>query len=240
MDISKLKRNAKAVNSTLKEVSNVLYATKPTKLYSPVRFSERQLSFIGGDIYVVGIFAIVVNDIDYIVSTINAMVPITPTSYQVVDIDGEDYYEFYFEPGSVIIPNMNLVKKDSLTYHIYDEIISKGKIPWYLGYLELAGIFDSAVKHAGANIGTNREVTELIVSLIARDAKDRTKYYRQTIKSLEDIKKKPPVFIPMRSVIYAATNTLNKLAGSYMESGIVSALVDPSERQERIESLLVA
>ena len=44
----------------------------------------------------------------------------------------------------------------------------------------------------------------------------------------------------MRSVIYAATNTLNKIAGSYMETGVVSALVSPSDREERIEILLKA
>lgn len=238
MDISQLRRNPEAVKSSLREVENRLFVTQPTKIYSPVRFSERNLASVGSEIYIVGIYAIVINDRDWAVSIIDAMVKIEPTSYRIVQIEGDDYFEFYFEPGSVMCPNMDLVKTDTLTYRIYDEIISKGKIPWYLGYLELAGIFDSAKYHAGTNIGSDREVTELIVSLIARNQEDRTKYYRQTVQSIDDLQRSPPTFIPMRSVIYAATNTLNKIAGSYMETGVVSALVSPSDRVEHIESIL--
>ena len=238
MDISQLRRNPEAVKSSLREVENRLFVTQPTKIYSPVRFSERNLASVGSEIYIVGIYAIVINDRDWAVSIIDAMVKIEPTSYRIVQIEGDDYFEFYFEPGSVMCPNLDLIKTDTLTYRIYDEIISKGKIPWYLGYLELAGIFDSAKYHAGTNIGSDREVTELIVSLIARNQEDRTKYYRQTVQSIDDLQRSPPTFIPMRSVIYAATNTLNKIAGSYMETGVVSALVSPSDRVEHIESIL--
>lgn len=238
MDISKLLRNPDVVKKTLREVENCLYATQPTKIYSPVRFSERNLAQIGSEIYIVGIYAIVVNDVDYAVSLVNAMMKIEPTSFQIVNINGDDYFEFYFEPGAVICPNLELVKTDTLTYRIYDEIISKAKIPWYLGYIELGSIFDTAKYHAGTSIGSDREVTELIVSLIARNKEDRTKYYRQTVQSIEDLKGQPPAYIPMRSVIYAATNTLNKIAGSYMETGVISALVSPSERVEHLESIL--
>ncbi len=238
MDITKLRRDPEAVKASLKEVGNVLYVSQPTKVYSPVRFSERNLAQVGAEIYIVGIYAMVINDFEWAVSLVDAMIRIEPTSYKIVNIDGDDYFEFYFEPGSVFCPNLELVKTDTLTYRIYDEIISKGKIPWYLSYLELGGIFDSAKYHAGTNIGSDREVTELIVSLIARNKEDRTKYYRQTVESLDDLQKNPPVFIPMRSVIYAATNTLNKIAGSYMESGVISALVSPSDRVEHIESIL--
>lgn len=238
MDISTLKRNPAAVIASLKELGNALYVTQPTKVYLPVRFSERNLAQVGSEIYIIGIYAIVINDSDWAVSLVDAMMKIEPTSYKVVSIEGDDYFEFYFEPGSVFCPNIDLVKTDTLTYRIYDEIISKGKIPWYLSYLELGGIFDSAKYHAGTSVGSDREVTELIVSLIARDRDDRTKYYRQTVKTLDDLQSKPPAFIPMRSVIYAATNTLNKIAGSYMESGVISALVSPSDRTEHIEELL--
>lgn len=238
MDINSLERNPSAVVSTLKELGNTLYVTRPTKVYLPVRFSERNLAQVGSEIYIIGIYAIVIDDKYWAVSLIDAMMKIEPTSYKIVSIDGDDYFEFYFEPNTVLCPNTELVKTDTLTYRIYDEIISKGKIPWYLSYLELGGIFDSAKYHAGTSVGSDREVTELIVSLIARDREDRTKYYRQTVKSLDDLKSRPPAFIPMRSVIYAATNTLNKIAGSYMESGVISALVSPSDRTEHIEELL--
>jgi hypothetical protein len=168
------------------------------------------------------------------------MVKITPTSTIKVKFNEEEYYKFDFDAGSTVIPSLQLVQTDVLVYKIYDEIMAKGNVPWYLDYNDLGRLFDTAKYHAGANIGSNHEVTELIVSIIARNPKNRHEYYRRTVKSKEDVKKNPPAFVPLRSVVYSATNTTNKLAGSYFEAGLVSALNSPSTRTERIESILMA
>ena len=241
MDRSKLIRDPKRVQAYLEELPNgSLVCKKPVKIYIPARFAERGLAQIGIETYIVGIYAIVVEDVYYGVSLVNAMLPIEPTSTLKMQIEGDEYYEFSFDAGSVVVTSTDLVKTDVLVYKIYDEIISKGRVPWYLGELELGKIFDTAQYHAGANIGANQEVTELIVSMISRDEKDRNKYYRTTITDLSELETKRPAFIPLRSVQYAATNTTNKLAGSYFGDALVSALVNPADRVERIESLLRA
>jgi hypothetical protein len=218
------------------EVNNArLVAAKPVKIVIPARFAERELAYVGIDTRIVGIFAMIVDDQYYGVSLANAMMRITPSSTSKVMYDEDEYYEFSFDAGATVCPQLDLVKIDTLVYNIYDEIISKGRVPWYLSYEQLGMLFDTAKEHAGANIGQQQEVTELMVSIIARDAEDRTKYYRQVIA--QDPQKKP-VFIPLRSVAYAATNTLNKLAGSYAKDGMISALVTPTERVERLEELL--
>jgi hypothetical protein len=239
MDIKKLIRNPEKVHDCLVEVDGKLIAKKEVKIYIPSRFAERSLAFIGADIDIVGIYAIVVEDTYYGISLVNAMIRIEPTSTMKILINDEGYYEFTFEPGSTITPSVNLVKNNKLVYRIYDELIAKGRVPWYVGYTDLGKLFDTSKYHAGANIGTNHEVTELLVSIISRDSNDRHKYYRQVVQSIDDIVKKPPVYIPLRSVTYTATNTTNKLAGSYFQEGLVSALVSPSERKERIESILL-
>lgn len=234
-----LKRDPAKVQSYLKELPDGrLVTTKGCKIIIPSRFAERGLAFIGIETQIVGIYAMIVDDAYYGVSLVNAMIRIEPTSTMKIVIDEEEHCEFYFEPGATVIPDTQLVKIDTLVYKIYDEIIAKGRVPWYLGYTELGKLFDTAKYHAGANIGTNHEVTELIVSMISRDAKDRTKYYRQTVKTMDEVTKHPPAFIPLRSVTYAATNTTNKLAGSYFKEGVVSALVSPADRVERIEEIL--
>lgn len=239
MEPKKLKRDASKVHACLKELPDGrVVTTKECKIYIPARFAERGLAFIGIETTIVGIYAIVVDDTYYGISMVNAMMRIEPTSTVKVSIDEEEFYEFSFDPGSTVISSTQLVRNDQLVYKIYDEIIAKGHVPWYLGYSELGKLFDTAKYHAGANIGTNHEVTELIVSMIARDVKDRHRYYRTAIKSYEDLVKNPPAFIPLRSVTYAATNTTNKLAGSYFSDGLVSSLVSPADRVERIEDLL--
>lgn len=239
MDPTKLVRDAEKVHAYLKELEDErLITVKGCKIYIPTRFADRGMAQIGIETYIVGIYAITVDDKYYGVSLVNAMMRIEPTSTMKVIINEEEYYEFYFEPGSTVVSKVQLVKTDTLVYRIYDEIIAKGHVPWYLGYTELGKLFDTARYHAGANIGSNHEVTELIVSMIARDAKDRHKYYRQTIKNMTDLRFNPPAFVPLRSVTYAATNTTSKLGGSYFHEGMVSSLVSPSDRVERIESLL--
>jgi hypothetical protein len=241
MDVSKLIRDPKRVQAYLEELPNgSLVCKKPVKIYIPVRFAERGLAQIGIETYIVGVYAIVVEDVYYGVSMVNAMLPIEPTATLKMQIDGDEYYEFSFDAGSVVVTSTDLVKTDVLVYKIYDEIISKGRVPWYLGYLELGKIFDTALYHAGANIGANQEVTELIISMISRSEKDRNQYYRTTIEDLSQLMVVKPAFIPLRSVQYAATNTTNKLAGSYFGDALVSALVNPADRVERIESLLRA
>jgi hypothetical protein len=155
-------------------------------------------------------------------------------------IDEDEYYEFEFDKGATVIPLLDLLKTDSLVYKIYNEIIAGGHTPWYLQYTDLALIFDTAKEHAGANIGQNHEVTELLVSLVARNAKNRNEYYRHSIKGMSDLVTDKPVFIPLRSVEFAASNTLNKLAGSYFSRGVVSALVNPTDRMERLDQILQA
>lgn len=241
MDIKSLVRDASKVHACLQELPDArVVAVKPCKIYVPSRFSEHNLAEIGVDTYIVGIYVIVVEDKYYGVSLINAMHRIVPTSTIRIKIDGEEYFEFFFEAGQTVFATTYLLKNDVLVYRIYDEILSKGKIPWYINYDDLGHIFDSASFHGGANIGKESEVTELIVSLISRNKKNMTQYYRTTIKSLDEIKTNPPEFVALKSVVYAATNTTNKLAGSYFATGVVSALVSPAERKERLESILTA
>lgn len=239
MDKKQLVRDGARVTACMRELQNEsLVAVREVKLYIPVRFAEHSLAQVGIETYVCGIVMYVVENKYYALSKINAMIRITPTSWSKITVDDEEFYEFYFEPGSTITPSLQLVRTDTLVYKIFDELFSKGRVPSYQGYVDMAGIFDSARKHAGANVGSNHEVTEMLVSLIARNPNKRQEYYRQSVQSEDDLVKHPPIWTSLYSVTDSATNTLNKLAGSYFHEGVVSALNSPSERKERLEELL--
>lgn len=239
MDLLSLVRDPARVHAALAELPDSrLIAVKPCKIYSPVRYTERNLSFIGAENHILGIFGITVEDKYYGVCLLNTMVSIEPSETKRVKIGNDDYYEFSFVEGATVLTTTNLVKSDTLVYRIYDEFIAKGYVPWYMGYEEIGHIFDTAKEFAGAHIGTNQEVTQLIASIVARDPKDRTKYFRTAIKSVDDLHTVKPAFVPLKSVQYSATNTTAKLGGSYFQQGVTSALINPSTRCERIESIL--
>jgi hypothetical protein len=239
MNIKEIVRNSEYVRAHLHELADdKLVTSKDCAIYIPVRFSECGMASVSVETNIVGIYLLVMEGKYSAISLVNTTLRITPQSTNRVVINGDEYYEFVFPAGSTVIPNMNVVQNNKIPYRVYSEFFAKGRIPFYLNYEDLAKIFDTAKKFGGVNIGSEREVTELLVSIISRDSKNRSGYYRQTVETADDVKNKKPAFIPLKSVAYSATNTTNKLAGSYMQDGIVSALVSPSERVERIEGLL--
>ena len=239
MDWTRWKRDPVEANKALTVLKDGSIMTpRGCKIYIPERFVEKQLAVIGAETYIVGIFAIVVEDKFYGVSTTNAMMRVTPTTISTVKFDQDSYLELIFDPGSVVFATNLLIKSDTLVYYIFDEFIAKGRIPWYIGYEDLATLFESADRHAGVSLGANHSILEMFAAAVARNNQNRAKYYRHSIESQDDPVKRPPAIIPLRSITYGATNTTSKLMGSYWNDGLTSALVNPSEKQERIEELL--
>lgn len=235
MDIKTLVRDGEAVKKAIKQVDQTLVASLDCKIYIPRRFEERKLAIISDEIRIVGIYAICVGN-NYGVSSACAMMQITPSSTSIVSVDGDEYYEFTFYKGAVITPNCNLVKEDTLVYNIYDEVIAKGHIPWYLSYKDIGKIFTTSDYHAGLSLGPTNVAIEILAASIARSKDDRTIYYRHVIDNLEGVDNS--VKIPFRNVIYGATNTTARLTGAYFDDGLTSALTNPSETTEGIETLL--
>ena len=239
MDVRKLIRNPETVKGQLKkQADNTVITNRGCKIYIPARFAERNLADLGVDNYIVGMFAMTVDDTYYSFCNINALIQITPDSVNKINIEGEDYLEFVFMKGSTVIKNTFLVMNDILVFRIYDEFMSKGNIPWYMNYEDAGKMFETAGKHGGTSVGSSPEVVEMLIATIFGDAKDRNISLRTIINTGEDLITKKFVTIPLRSVAYAASNTTNKLAGSYFSVGLTSALVNPTERTEKIEAIL--
>lgn len=237
--INRLLRDADQVIPHLRELpSGELMTTKTCRIQIPKRFTQRGLAEIGMDTYIVGLYPLIMDNY-YAVSNVNSMVKINPHRVTNITIGGVPYMEFAFLENQVLITNINLVKRDTLIYNIIDELVFKGNIPWYVGYDDLGKLFDTAGEYAGSGVGSNYEVIELMASILARNPRDRTQYYRMILDSEKD-KAINPSYVAMSSVYYAATNTLNKLAGSYFSDGVVSALVSPTTQVEKIEQLLRA
>lgn len=239
MEISKLVRDAKRVHANLREMPDEsLVVLKPCKVYIPTRFQTTGLAEIGAETQIVGLAAIVFEDAYYAVLSVNAMVKITPSRIEKVKINNTEYYEFHFTAGSTLTPNLNLFVNTGVLYDVYNEILASAKVPWYLSYNDLGSIFDTSGKHAGGDIAKRPEVIEIIVAKIARQPQDKNLPYALLAKTPEVMAKTRASYVPVKSVIFSATNTLTKLAGSYMQHGVISAIVRPTERTEKLEAIL--
>lgn len=239
MDPTRLTRDASKVHAALRTTADkAVVALKPVKIYIPERYLEKNLASVGAITSIVGIFAITVDDKYYGVSTTNAMLQITPSATATVKLDGETYLEFSFEAGSTVFKTVDLLRNDVLVYYIFDMFIAKGRIPWYLNYYDVLELFSTADRFAGVRLGPSHAILEMIASAIARDPSDRTKFYRHTVKTNDEVLKRPPAIVALRSIGLGATNTTARLMGAYWNEGLTSALVNPSDRVENIEELL--
>jgi len=234
-----LKRNASAVLSQLVENQTGQVLTKvPCKIQVPVRFSTVGLGQVGIETFVYGCFPIILDSGEYSVCNVCALVELNPYKVTISTLDEVEYYNFFFEANQVVIKTTDVVKRDLIIYNVFDEFIFKGKIPWYMDYEDLGKLFDTSKEYANSNVNRNYEVIELIASIITRSKEDRTKYIRAIAKKFEDTELKNIDYVPLKSIYYSVSSNINKLAGSYFNDGVVSALVTTNTQVEKIESIL--
>ena len=232
MDISKLKRNPQYIIKYMKEMDDgSIIFTKEARVHVPKKWSESDLVNIADPITTIAILAIVIDGYYSIVTTCSIMAT-DPSKVSQVNIESEDYIEFIYQPKDRFLLNKSLVKRDTFPYKLFTFIFDKGQIPWYLDYSDVSQVYDNCPKYANVKFNLPHCVFEMIVGAIARNAESKNTYYRHG-----DWNKKP-VYIPLRSVQFAASNTTAKLIGAYWSEGLSSALVNPSDRKELIEELL--
>lgn len=237
----KLHRNAKAVLAALAENETGQYIAKvPCKIQAPVRFSEVGLGNMGVEVFLYGLFPIILESGEYGVINIPALVELDPSKIDIITIGEEEYHELTFEEGQVVIKNGSVVRRKTLMFNIFDELIFKGKVPWYVTYEDLGKAFDGAKEYGDSNVGETNETLELVTSMVTRASSDRTKYIRTTAKTYDDVSLGKLAYVPLKSVFYSINSTLNKLTGSYFSEGVTSALVNPTNEVGKIEAILRA
>ena len=239
MDFSSLKRDDIVIKASVTVTPDKRMLTKTgCKIIIPSRYIDKGLAVLGNVVNCVAIFAMVVNDQTYSVMSADAMMPLTPDSISEVTIGDEKYHEFSFNKGSVVCPNMNLVKSNVFIYEIYAEFYSKGKYPCYFNRRDCGMVLSTAQKHGGLSLGANNLPCELVASYVTRDGKNVRKFFRHIAKSMKDDKTKPYIFIPLTSVAFGTQDTTAKIGGAYLDEGITSGLVDQADSISIFERIL--
>ncbi len=235
-----MQRDPIAIQAALYESNeHKLYCKKPLILEFPKRFVDRGMAHIGIETDVYGIFALH-DEVHYSVSLVPSMINTSPEQIRIVERSDEPYYQFLYSEGSCVIDNTMLVRKDTLVYNIMEEFFLKGNVPWYVSYDDLGRIFDNAKTYADSDVAQNYAIMEALAAYIARDPKDKAIQYRLTHKDKASLKESPVYIGLFGNVFYAAPGTVAKLAGSYFQDAVVSALVQPESKATHLEKLLLA
>lgn len=239
IEISNLKRNPNVISEVVQLIDKSLVAKKKCSIILPFRWLQAGLLEIGSTSYCATIFPIVNENNEYAVSNICTKMEITPSSIEIIRHEGKDHYVFSFDKGDTITPDINLVKDDTYSYSIYDEIIQKAKAPWFMNYNDVGRVMATSKSHSGVTLSGTNAIFELITSTLSRNG-DMSKQYREVINSLElpELNKHKREGVPLNSVVYATSNKMNKLMGGYIEDGLTSALTEEESPISGVEQLL--
>lgn len=233
------KRNYKAVISHFVEKNGQLLTKSDCSIMIPSRWTDVNLADIGVSTFSYGFFPIILNDTkEYMITNVPVKIELQPYQTKKIKVGDEEYIEFGFEANSVVFKTMQVVKKRTMIYDILSELLLKGKVPWYASYRDMATIFRLAKKYADSDAANVDAVSELIASIIARSPKDMKRYLRLDLENKKGADSNDILYVPLSSVVHSVNNTVNKITGAYFNDGIQSALVHPSNKAERIETVL--
>lgn len=234
IDFSKLKRDRSLGEQVYQMTKGgQIIAKAPCQIVIPSRYFEVGLGTIGEYVEALGVYGLVSNGV-YAPCIALAIKPFSPDSVTKYTVEDVEYTVLNFDKGSVICPNYNLVKSDTLLYYI-DEWFYKGAhIPHFFDENDVGRLMRDLKYYTGVKVTRNNRPWELIASYITRSSKDIRQFYRH----VGDKKLVPPIYVPLDSVAFSAVSTFSKLSGAYMDEGLLSATLHKSKEISKIEEVI--
>jgi len=237
MDISNLKRKPEVVIKTLTEKNGQLITKTGCTVMIPAGYTNKGLATISSEVSILGVFALIIEGGFYSVSKATSLMIIEPDTIDTIDIEGEDYIVFTFNPGSVVIKNTMLVRDKKIVNTIMDYFIDYGHSPWFINYVDHAEIFKDSGYFNDIKLGSSQSVRDVITAHISRNPNKFAQYYRHAIKDGSGLLIRP-TFIATRDIANNTTSNLARINGSELQRAIKSSLLANPTRIEPLEQLL--
>lgn len=149
-------------------------------------------------------------------------------------IDNIPYIAVHLTHGDRFMTNTTVVRNKDISYAVFVEFITKGKLIYFIDYKNILTLFDQTVPMTDTNLHVDHVVFETIYAHLFRDSKNLHLQYRYT-----DMKN-PGTMIGLRSINYATDSTSARLIGANFPIGLNSALIVESTEQHLAEDLLRA
>lgn len=217
-------------NNTVRK-GKQLICKVPVTIEVPETFFRKGLIEFGESTFFMGVCAFISGD-TYSVGLIPSMFRCNPPSVNEVKREDGVYYQFQFPKNGILIEDMEVVLKDTITYNLFDLFFMEGKIPWFINYTDCVVLLGNHEKYAGSYIGSNRIVNEMMTAYITRLKSD------PQIQLRFDPGNKDFRFVGLENVFFSTPSTLNKLAGNYFKDAMVSALITHQDEPTKLERVI--
>lgn len=212
----------------------VYFTGDKLECFIPTRYETDDYLSIDENVHALAIFSIRIDDKIDGGLQLPAIITIEPTETYETTIDEEHYLVCVLKKGDKIMNTMSVMQIEKIGYFMWREFLSLGRMPSYLTYQNVVGLMDDLKEITGRGTNGNHTILELIYAHLFRDAKDLNIKYRHTTMT------QPPAHVTLRDVSYGPSSTLGRIAGSYTDTGINSALLNQADQNHEIEDLFRA
>lgn len=202
-------------------------------------YIEKNLCSIMDTVNTIGMFAIIHPSTgNFGVFMIPAMVDLNVTLMNKFVNQDVTYRVLSYKKYDTIMEQSEVIVNDKLSYYLYNNFVELARVPWYIHYDALLGMFDQEWHYVGKLLTDVPQVIDMLISSIARDSKNDAMLYRGVVKSKEDIFANPPKWIPMKNISMGPADTMNKILGAYYDDGLASAIAKPSDVTTDVEKIM--
>ena len=231
-------RDAKKVHADLVDQDVSTITKGGCYIYIPVGFTSKEMAFISSEVIIMGMFAISTDRKTYGVSNVTTLIAITPTTFEEVEIFGEPYYEFRFDPGTVVFPNRMLPCIPGHVYNIVSYLYDFGNVPFWMNAVDHAELLADVGKWNTFKVFNDQIDRDVYAAHIQRNPKNVREFFRASLKKDSDLFN-PVQFIPLRDGSLNKTSRLAKITDTELRRGIRSALTNDPVRAEPLEDIFM-
>lgn len=242
MDISKLKRVPSVIHDSLITRNGQVLTKTGCVISIPANYTNYNLAVLAAEISILGVYAIVVGDKHYGVSSATGMLTLGPCEINNVQMETakgpEDYLEFTFTPGSVVIKNTSVVKNKKFVNDIMNYFVDYSRIPWFMNMVDHAELFKNTRYFNDLNMARSQALLDIITAKLCRSSTDVKVPFRYVIKTDDEVFSQPRI-IPLRDIPNNTASNLARINGSELQLGIKTAMLAEPTRTEPLEQLFM-
>lgn len=228
--MAQLTRSPRKIDKILVEQDDAsVYTTKACSVFLPKRWLNTPLFRIEERVFAVAILMIKIGN-DYAIYNIAGVLELGFAEYQTTLIDGVECIELSYQAGEIVFKDMHVAVDNTLPYSITEIVAKKGSIIPYLSYDDFLKIPLTFPEYSSLTI-PELPFALIYMAYVCRDPKDKRK--RVDVTRGGDY-----INIPLANISLSVDNTLNKFSGGYLDEGIQSAAMYPSERASMSEVVM--
>lgn len=217
------------------------YANESISIVFPTVYINKELCIMQGNARLLCIFAIMnYARKEYGIALAPCMLDFNALKINDVLIQDKEYTEIKYHKDDVVLPNGKTVISDDFIFTVFELFFISGKIPWFLGYEDVAGLLEGCRKFAGSGVGDNPIAPHILCSLVARSPSNIDNYYRESINKREDlVKVGTPTYVGLSNPFLSFESTTSKLIGAYLGDGMKAAVINKSDNMQELDKALI-